>query len=105
MDQYKVLDARIAVRVSLEDETILRDAAERQGVKVSTYLRNAGVKQAIRENQAEETGPAPIFPKEFAQYFCTALATQIITGAVQVEGMEDTLDSLHATLMEKLGYS
>lgn len=94
------------VRVTFDEEKLLQDAADDLGVPIGTYLRVAGLKLAQEKlGNRNSLDHQAVFPKLFAQYFCTAIANQIVSGAIQNEGMEDTVNTLHATLMEGLGYS
>ena len=94
------------VRVTYDEEKMLQDAADELGVPIGTYLRVAGLKVAHeRAGNGNGLDHQAVFPKVFAQYFCTAIANQIVSGAIQNEGMEDTVNSLHAKLMQGLGYS
>lgn len=94
------------VRVTFDEEKMLQDAADDLGLPVGTYLRVAGLKLAEeRAGKSDGLDHKAVFPKLFAQYFCTAIANQIVSGSIQNEGMEDTVNTLHAKLMEGLGYS
>lgn len=72
-------------------------------MNVSAYLRHSALETASTESP-EQSVTNPLSNFELADYLCTAFAVLLVMGKIHTQGEDDTVDQLHAILMNLMGH-